>query len=173
MLVDGLSQQAKSPSMVIRRVDSSMLVRGASCMPQSPETQKSTGRWPILGLVRATFGDVLCNMLAERGANKSDGWGLGSSAAAWSMTIWRGTDATKSRDEECAPKSSVVRTYSEGIVCVVGARRPTGGIKSRDEECAPKSSVVRTYLEDVVRVVRVRRPTGGAPAISLLSWSPL
>ena len=45
--------------------------------------KKSTGRRPILGLVLATRGDVLCNMLAERGANKSDGWSLGSSAAEW------------------------------------------------------------------------------------------
>ena len=52
-------------------------------MPQSPETQESTGRRPILGLALATRGDVLCNMLAQRGANKSDGWGLGSSAAEW------------------------------------------------------------------------------------------
>ena len=83
MLADGLSEQAKSPSMVIQRVDSRMLVRGESCiyMPHSPERKKSTGRRPILGLVLATRGDVLCNMLAERGANKSDVWSLGSSAA--------------------------------------------------------------------------------------------
>ena len=89
------------------------------------------------------------------------------------MTSWRETNATKSRDEECATKSSVVRTWWEGVVCVVRARRPTGGTKSRDEECAPENSVVRTWLEGVVRVVRARRPTGGAPAISLLLWSPL
>ena len=52
-------------------------------MPQSPETQKSTSRRPILGLVLEARGDVLCNMLAQRGANKSDGWGLGSSVAEW------------------------------------------------------------------------------------------
>ena len=53
-------------------------------MPQSPETQKKyTSRWSILGLVQAARGDVPGNMLAERGANKSDGWGLGSSAAEW------------------------------------------------------------------------------------------
>ena len=40
---------------------------------------------------------------------------------------WGGTDATEIRDEECAPKSSVVRTYLEGVVRVVRARRPTGG----------------------------------------------
>ena len=95
-------------------------------------------------LVLATKGDVLCNMLAELEKIKSDGWGLGSSAAEWSMTFWWGTDGTKSGDEECTPKSNVVRTYSEGIVCVVRARRPTGGTKSRHEEYAPKSSVVRT-----------------------------
>ena len=89
------------------------------------------------------------------------------------ITSWRGNDVTKSRDEECAPKSRVVRTYSEGAVRVVHAQRPTGRTKSRDEECAPKSSVVRTYLKGVVRVVRVRRPTGGPPPISLLLWSPL
>ena len=54
-------------------VDSGMLVRGVSCIyasePQS--AKKSTSRWPIFGLVLATRGDVLCNMLAERGANKS------------------------------------------------------------------------------------------------------
>ena len=47
--------------------------------------QQSTGRRAILGLVLAARGDVQCNMLSERGANKSDGWGLGSSAAEWSM----------------------------------------------------------------------------------------
>ena len=89
------------------------------------------------------------------------------------IASWRGSDATKSRDEECAPKRSVVRTCSEGVVRVVRAERPTEGTKTRDEECAPTSSVVRTYLKGVVRVVRVRRLTGGAPAISLLLWSPL
>ena len=89
------------------------------------------------------------------------------------MTSWRRTDATKGRNEECAPKSSVVRTYSEGVVCVVRAQQPTGGTEIRDEECAPQSSVVRTYLEGVVRVVRAPRPTGGASAISLLLRSPL
>ena len=47
--------------------------------------KRSTGRRPILELVLAARGDVLCNMLAERGANTSDGWGLGSSAAEWSI----------------------------------------------------------------------------------------
>ena len=51
----------------------------------APKRKKSTGRRPILGLVLATRGDVQCNMLAERGANKSDGWGVGSSVAEWSM----------------------------------------------------------------------------------------
>ena len=70
--------------MVVRRVDASMLVRGASCICLSPEAQKkSTGRWAIFGLVLVARGVMQCNMLAERGANKSDGWGLGSSAAAW------------------------------------------------------------------------------------------
>ena len=126
----------------------------------APKRKKSSGRWPILGLVLTTSGEVLCNMLAERGANKSGWWGLGSSAAEWSMIIWRGTDATKSRDEECAPKSSVICTYSEGIDCVVRARRPTGETKSRDEECATKSSVVGTYFEYVVRVVHVDQRRG-------------
>ena len=103
----------------------SSVVRRA-CL-RAPKRKKKTGPWPILELVLAIRGDVLCNMLAERGANKSDGWSLISSAAEWSMTIWRGTDATKIRDEECAPKSSVVRTYSEGVVRVVRVRRPTGG----------------------------------------------
>ena len=57
---------------------------------------------------------------------------------------WCDKKPTKSRDEECAPESSVVRTYLESVVRVVRAQRPTGGTKSRDEECAPKSSVVRT-----------------------------
>ena len=99
--------------------------------------------------------------------------GAGAVPLQSGFASWRGPDATKSRDEECASKSSVVRTYSEGDVCVVRAQRPTGGTEIRDEECAPQSSVVRTYLEGVIRVVRVRRPTGGAPAISLLLWSPL
>ena len=61
-----------------------MLVRGVSCIClRAPKREKSTSRWPILGLVLATRGDVLCNMLAKRVANKSDGWGLGSSAAEW------------------------------------------------------------------------------------------
>ena len=47
--------------------------------------KKSAGRRAILGLVLAARGDVQCNMLAECGANKSDGWGVGSSAAEWSM----------------------------------------------------------------------------------------
>ena len=38
-----------------------------------------------MGLVLAACGGVQCNMLAERGAYKSDGWGLGSFAAQWSM----------------------------------------------------------------------------------------
>ena len=128
MQADGLSQQAKSPSMVLRRVDSRMLVRGASCVGLILNTQKNcTGRRAILGLVLAVHVDVPCNMLAERGAKKPDGWGLGSSAAEWSIRpSWRGTDATKSRDEECAPESSVVRTYLEGVVRVGCARRPTG-----------------------------------------------
>ena len=67
-------------------------------------------------------------MLAERGARKSDGWRLGSFAAEWPMcNPWRGPDATKSRDEACAPKSRIVRTWSEGAVCVVRAGRPTRG----------------------------------------------
>ena len=141
---------------------------------KSSRTQKKcTNRWPILGLVLATRGDVLCNILAEGGANKSDGWGSGSSTAEWSMTSWRRTDATKGRDEECAPKSSVVRTYSEGVLYVVRAQQPKGGTEIRDEKYAPQSSVVRTYLGGVVRVVRARRPIGGAPAISLQLWSPL
>ena len=111
-------------------------------IPQSPETQKKCRSTADLGdCMLATRGDVQYNMLAERGANKSDGRDLGSSTAEWSMTSWRGTDATKSRDEECASKSSVVRTYSEGVVCVVRARRPTGGTKSLDGECAPKREV--------------------------------
>ena len=78
-----------------------MLVRGASCICLSPEARKkSTGRRPILGLVLAARGDVQCSMLAERGANQSDGWGLGSSAAEWSM---RPAGGDLMRDEECAP----------------------------------------------------------------------
>ena len=146
--------------MVIRRVDSSMLVRGASSICLSPEAQKKNRSMADLGACagnsRVTRGHVQCNMLADRGANKSDGWGLGSSAAEWSMTSWRETDATGSRDAECAPKGSVVRTYSEGVVGVVRVRRPTGGTKSRGEECAPKSSVVG--------VVRRCRPCGTCPA---------
>ena len=49
----------------------------------APNAKQSTGRRPFLGLVLATHGDVQCNMLAERGASKSDGWGSGSSAAEW------------------------------------------------------------------------------------------
>ena len=61
-----------------------MLVRGASCIClEAPKRKKSTSRWPILGLVLATREDVPCNMLADGGANKSDGWGLGRSAAEW------------------------------------------------------------------------------------------
>ena len=51
----------------------------------APKRKKSTGRQTILGIVLAARGYVQCNMLAERGAKKSDGWGLGSSAAEWSM----------------------------------------------------------------------------------------
>ena len=40
------------------------------------------------------------------------------------------TGGTKSRYEECAPKSRVVRTYLEGIVREVRARRPTGGARA-------------------------------------------
>ena len=54
-------------------------------MPQPRSAKKSTGRRTILGLVLAARGDVQCIMLAERGTNKSDGWGLGSSAGEWSM----------------------------------------------------------------------------------------
>ena len=80
-------------------------------MPQPRGAKKISGRRAILGLVLEARGDVQCNMLAERGANKSEGRGLGSSAAEWSMGHrWRGTDATKSREEECAPKRSVART---------------------------------------------------------------
>ena len=62
-----------------------MLVRGASCICLSPKLKQSTGRRRIFGLVLAPRGDVLCNTLVERGANKSDGWGLGGSAARWSI----------------------------------------------------------------------------------------
>ena len=51
----------------------------------APSAKKNTGRRPILWLVLATRGDVLCNMLADRGANKSDCSGLGSSTAEWSI----------------------------------------------------------------------------------------
>ena len=87
VLGDGLAQRAKSPSKVIRRVDSSMLVRDMSCIcPRAPNREnKSTSRCPILGLVLATRGDVLGKMLAERGENKAAGWGLGSFAAEWSI----------------------------------------------------------------------------------------
>ena len=63
-----------------------MLVRGSSCICLSPEAQdNSTGRRAILGLVPASREDVQCNILAERRANMSDGWGLGRSDAEWSM----------------------------------------------------------------------------------------
>ena len=39
----------------------------------------------MLRVVLAARGDVLCNILAERGGNKSDGWGWGSSGAEWSI----------------------------------------------------------------------------------------
>ena len=39
----------------------------------APKRKKSTGQRAMLGLVLAARGDVQCNMLAERGANKSDG----------------------------------------------------------------------------------------------------
>ena len=72
--------------MVRRRVDSSMLVRGGSCLFLSPEAlKKSAGRRAILALVLAARGDGLCNMLPEREECKYDGWGLGSSAAEWSI----------------------------------------------------------------------------------------
>ena len=54
-----------------------------ACASEPRNVKKRASRWPISGLVRATRGDGLCNMLAERGANKSDGWGLGSSTAEW------------------------------------------------------------------------------------------
>ena len=63
--------------MVLQSFDSSMLVRGASCIclgSEANEKYRSTGD---LGIVQAAREDVQCNMLAERGANKSDGWGLG------------------------------------------------------------------------------------------------
>ena len=85
---DRLSQQPKSPSLLPRRVDSSRLCLSvpASCICLSPEAQASrTGRRAVLGLVLAARGDMQCNMLAERGVNTSDGWGLGGSAAEWSV----------------------------------------------------------------------------------------
>ena len=145
MLADGLSQQANSPSMVIRRVDSSMLVRGASCIClRTPKRKKRTGRRPILGLVLATRGDVLGKMLAERGANKSAAWGLGSFAAEWSVLPAAGELMRPKSETRGVLRRAVSSAYSEGVVCVVRVRRPTGGTKSRHEECAPKSSVVRT-----------------------------
>ena len=51
----------------------------------APKSKKNTGRGPILGLVLPSRGNVVSNLLAERGANKSDGWGLGSSAAEGSI----------------------------------------------------------------------------------------
>ena len=60
-----------------------LFVARRACLRAS-KRKKSTARRPILGLVLATRGNGLCNMLAERGANKSDRWDLGSSAAEWS-----------------------------------------------------------------------------------------
>ena len=86
MQADGLPQQAKSPSLVPLRIDSSMIVRGASCICLSPEAQKKT---QIDGL---SWG--LCWQLAEMCSatrwpstegTRLMGGGLGSSAAEWSM----------------------------------------------------------------------------------------
>ena len=80
-------------------------------MPQPRNAKKSTGRRAILGLVLAARRDVQCNMLAEHGANKSDGWKLRQfRCGVVYVTSWWGTDAAKRRNQECAPKSSVVRT---------------------------------------------------------------
>ena len=113
-------------------------------MPQPRSTKKSTGRRAILGLVLAARGDVQCNMMAERGANKSDGWGLGSFAAEWSIRPAGG--------ELMRPKAETRSVLLVDGVWAVQLRsgpcNTAGGelnaTKSRDEECAPKSSVVRT-----------------------------
>ena len=109
-------------------------------IPQ-PRSEKNTGRWPILGLVLAARGDVQCNMLTERGANKSDGWGSGSFAVEWSMTSWRGTDATKRREvcseEHCRPH--VLGRCRPCGACPATNRRdqnPRRGVCS-EEQCRP------------------------------------
>ena len=57
----------------------------------APKRQKTKCRsTDDIGLAPVAHGDVLCHMLPERRANKSEGWGLGSSAAALSIGCrWR------------------------------------------------------------------------------------
>ena len=54
-------------------------------MPQPRSAKKKTRSTGDRGLVLAAPGDVQCNILAERGANKTDGWGLGICDAEWFM----------------------------------------------------------------------------------------
>ena len=69
MQADGLSRQSKSPSLVPRRVDSTVLVRGGSCICLSPEAQKKVQvdgrpwglRWQLAQMWSAT-----CWLSAER-----------------------------------------------------------------------------------------------------------
>ena len=147
--------------MVIRRVDSSMLVRGASCIClTAPKRKKSTGRWPILRLVLATRGNVPCNMPAERGANKSDGWGLGSSAAEWSVLPAGGELMRPKAETRSVLRRAVssARTRKVSFLWYVPSDQQQG--PKVETRCAPKSSVVRTYLVGC-------RPCGTCPATNM------
>ena len=74
-------------------------------------------------------------MLAERGANKSDGWGLGSSAAEWSMC--RGPAGRELMRPKAETRSVVQRAVSSArsrrvlYVCYVPGDQQEGPLSSR------------------------------------------
>ena len=131
--------------------------------------KKNTGRRVILGLVLAARGDVQYNMLAERGANKSDGWGLGSFDAKWSMRPAGG--------KLMRPKAE---TRSVLLMDGVWAVPPhSGPCNTAGGELMRPKAETRIVLRRAVWSARSRKMfsvwyvPGGAPAISLLLWSPL
>ena len=122
-----------------------------------PTRKKSTGRRPILGLVLATRGDVLCNMPAERGASKSDGLGLGSSAAEWSILPAGGelmrpnAETSSGSEEQCRPH-------------VLGRFRPCGACPATNRKDQTPRREVCSEEQCRPHVLGRCRPCGTCPA---------
>ena len=126
-------------------------------MPQNPETQKTYRSTADLGAC-AGNSRRCAGQNAGRARSKQVccvGFGQFRCGVVCVTSCW-GTDATKIRDEGCAPKSSVVRVL--GRCCLCGAcpatnrrdQKPTRGVCS-EEQCRP-------------HVVRRCRPCGTCSA---------